>query len=42
MGWVQGAVWSNSHVREAVAAVKEKRRAEFPPLQPLESFREHR
>jgi enoyl-CoA hydratase/carnithine racemase len=38
MGWVQGAVWSNAHVREAVAAMKEKRAAEFPSLPPLRSF----
>jgi enoyl-CoA hydratase len=40
MGWVQGAIWSNAHVREAVAAMKEKRAAEFPALPPLRSFRE--
>jgi enoyl-CoA hydratase len=40
MGWIQGAIWSNAHVREAVAALKEKRAAEFPALPPLRSFRE--
>jgi enoyl-CoA hydratase len=40
MGWVQGAIWSNAHVRESVSAMKDKRAAEFPPLQPLRSFRE--
>jgi len=40
MGWVQGAIWSNAHVREAVTAMKEKRGAEFPSLPPLRSFRE--
>ena len=40
MGWLQGAIWSNAHVREAIAAMKEKRAAEFPPLAPLSSFRE--
>ena len=40
MGWVQGAVWSNAHVREAVKALKEKRGADFPDLPPLRSFRD--
>jgi len=40
MGWVQGAIWSNAHVREAVTAMKEKRAADFPSLPPLGSFRE--
>ncbi|MCM2252625.1 MAG: enoyl-CoA hydratase-related protein [Ramlibacter sp.] len=40
MGWVQGAIWSNAHVREAVTAMKEKREGDFPSLQPLRSFRE--
>jgi enoyl-CoA hydratase len=40
MGWVQGAIWSNAHVRESVAAMKEKRGAEFPALAPLASFRD--
>jgi enoyl-CoA hydratase len=40
MGWIQGAIWSNAHVREAVTAMKEKRAAEFPALPPLRSFRE--
>ena len=39
MGWVQGAIWSNAHVRESVAAAKEKRAGVFPDLSPLESFR---
>jgi len=30
MGWLQGAIWSNAHVREAVTAMKEKRAAQFP------------
>ena len=38
MGWVQGAIWSNAHVREAIAAMKAKRAAQFPPLSPLQSF----
>ena len=41
MGWVQGAIWSNSHVREAVMAMKEKRAGQYPDLLPLTSFREH-
>ena len=40
MGWLQGAIWSNAHVREAIAATKAKRAADFPALAPLRSFRE--
>ncbi|TWO68886.1 enoyl-CoA hydratase [Caenimonas sedimenti] len=40
MGWLQGAIWSNAHVREAITAMKEKRAGEFPSLAPLQSFRE--
>jgi enoyl-CoA hydratase len=40
MGWVQGAIWSNAHVRESVAASKGKRAGEFPDLAPLASFRD--
>jgi enoyl-CoA hydratase len=40
MGWIQGAIWSNSHVREAVTAMKEKRAGTFPDLAPLASFRD--
>ena len=40
MGWLQGAVWSNAHVREAVSAMKEKRQGSFTPLTALHSFRE--
>jgi enoyl-CoA hydratase len=40
MGWVQGAIWSNEHVREAVKALKEKRPGAFPDLPALRSFRE--
>lgn len=40
MGWLQGAVWSNAHVREAIAAMKDKRAARFPDLAPLRSFRD--
>jgi enoyl-CoA hydratase len=41
MGWVQGAIWSNAHVREAVTAMKTKRAGDFPGLAPLASFKEH-
>jgi enoyl-CoA hydratase len=39
MGWVQGAIWSNAHVRESVTAMKHKRAGEFPALSPLASFK---
>jgi enoyl-CoA hydratase len=38
MGWVQGAIWSNDHVRESVTAMKEKRAGIFPDLPRLSSF----
>ena len=38
MGWVQGAIWSNAHVGEAVAAMKDKRPGNYPPLSALRSF----
>jgi enoyl-CoA hydratase len=41
MGWLQGAIWSNQHVHEAIAAMKEKRAAKFPDLAPLQGFKEH-
>ncbi len=40
MGWVQGAIWSNAHVAEAVTAMKEKRVASYPPLPALRKFTE--
>ncbi|QDL38921.1 enoyl-CoA hydratase-related protein [Rhodoferax sediminis] len=40
MGWVQGAIWSNAHVREAVTATREKRAGNFTALSELQSFRE--
>ena len=40
MGWLQGAIWSNRHVMEAVTAMKAKRPAEFPALAPMTSFTE--
>jgi enoyl-CoA hydratase len=39
MGWLQGAIWSNPHIREALEAAKEKRPANFPPLAPLKGFK---
>lgn len=38
MGWLQGAIWSNAHVREAVTAMQDKRDGEFPPLARLRAF----
>jgi enoyl-CoA hydratase len=38
MGWIQGAIWSNAHVREAMSAMKEKRVPDFPDLPKLASF----
>ncbi len=40
MGWLQGAVWSNAHVREAITATKEKRAGQFTPLTRLQSFKD--
>ena len=40
MGWLQGAIWSNQHVREAIVAMKEKRAGQFTPLTALQSFKE--
>lgn len=40
MGWLQGAIWSNQHVREAVTAMKEKRPGSFPDLAALQYFNE--
>jgi enoyl-CoA hydratase len=39
MGWVQGAIWSNANVREAISAMKEKRAGEFSDLAALQSFK---
>ena len=38
MGWLQGAIWSNAQVREAIVAAKEKRPAQFTALSPLIPF----
>lgn len=40
MGWLQGAIWSNKNVMEAVLAMKGKRTPEFAALQPLRGFHE--
>jgi enoyl-CoA hydratase len=40
MGWLQGAIWSNANVREAITAMQQKREANFAPLPPLKGFRE--
>ncbi len=40
MGWLQGAIWSNPHVKEAITAMKQKREAQFPDLTPLQGFKE--
>ena len=40
MGWLQGAIWSNPHVKEAITAMKEKSEAHFPDLTPLQGFKE--
>src|SRR6478672_7497661 len=40
MGWLQGAIWSNQHVRESVTAMKQKRAGDFPALTPLVRFSE--
>jgi len=40
MGWLQGAIWSNRHVMEAVVAMKTKRPGDFPALATLKSFSE--
>ena len=40
MGWLQGAIWSNAHVRESVAAMKENRAGQFTPLSALVGFSE--
>jgi enoyl-CoA hydratase len=39
MGWLQGAIWSNAHVRESIAAMKEKRAGSFTPLSALQPFK---
>lgn len=38
MGWLQGAVWSEAQVQEAVAAMQQKRPGEFAPLALLQRF----
>ena len=38
MGWVQGAIWSNAHVRESVAAMQAARAGQFPNLPEITPF----
>ena len=38
MGWLQGVVWSGAQVREAVAAMQQKRPGQFAPLATLQRF----
>ncbi len=40
MGWVQGAIWSNAHVLEAIAAMKDKRAGQFTELAALRDFKD--
>ena len=40
MGWLQGAIWSNQHVRESVTAMKEKRPANYTALPALKNFKD--
>lgn len=40
MGWLQGIIWSNQHVRESMQAMKEKRTGRFPDLVTLQYFNE--
>ena len=41
MGWLQSAIWSNQHVREAMMAMKEKRPGHFTDLAALKYFKEN-
>jgi enoyl-CoA hydratase len=41
MGWLQGAIWSNTHVREAIKAMHEKRGGQFTPLAKLVPFKDN-
>jgi enoyl-CoA hydratase len=40
MGWLQGAIWSNQHVRESITSMKDKRAGSFTPLSALQSFKD--
>jgi enoyl-CoA hydratase len=40
MGWVQGAIWSNANLREAVTAMTEKRAGDCTALSALSSFKD--
>ncbi len=39
MGWLQGAIWSNAHVRESIAAMKDRRAGNFTALSALQPFK---
>ena len=41
MGWLQAAIWSNQHVREAVTAMRDKRAGQFRSLSALDYFKEN-
>jgi enoyl-CoA hydratase len=41
MSWLQGAIWSNTHVGEAIGAMKERRAGSFPELSAVRSFQDH-
>jgi enoyl-CoA hydratase len=41
MSWLQGAIWSNAHVGEAIGAMKDKRAGNFPELAAVRSFQDH-
>ncbi len=38
MGWLQGAIWSNQHVRASVTAMQTRSAGAFAPLAPLRRF----
>jgi enoyl-CoA hydratase len=40
MGWLQGAIWSNAHVREAIAAMQEKRNGQYAALSKIMPFKD--
>ena len=40
MSWVQGAIWSNAHVLEAINAMKDKRAGDFTELTALRDFKD--
>lgn len=40
MGWLQGMIWSNRHVQEAVAAMQQRRAGQYPDLPALQRFKD--